>query len=130
LVQARNNLIHEDSYEKLWKRLKERVKFVLTELQSSCLDAQDSAQNKLQDWLKGVVRNLHEVKILKSWVRTPLCLRARNATDFIPSSIHPRELDLTWLNKINFKTAFTELELMQRNTLPEKENKQLRKEFL
>jgi len=39
LVQARNNLIHEDSYEKLWKRLKERVDYVLTELQRSCLDA-------------------------------------------------------------------------------------------
>jgi hypothetical protein len=43
LVQARNNLIHKDSYEKRWKRLKERVDFVLTELQRSCLDAQDSA---------------------------------------------------------------------------------------
>jgi len=29
LVQARNNLINEDSYEKLWKRLKERVDYVL-----------------------------------------------------------------------------------------------------
>ena len=48
LIQTRNNLIHEDSYEKQWKRLKEIVDFVLTELQrSSCLDAQDSAQNKL-----------------------------------------------------------------------------------
>jgi len=48
LVQARNNLIHMDSYEKLWKRLKKRVDYVLTELQRSCLDAQDSAQRKLQ----------------------------------------------------------------------------------
>jgi len=32
LVQARNNLIHEDNYEKLWIRLKDRVEFVLTEL--------------------------------------------------------------------------------------------------
>jgi len=47
LVQARNNLIHEDSYEKQWKRLKERVDYVLTELQRSCLAAQDSAQSKL-----------------------------------------------------------------------------------
>jgi len=58
LVQARNNLIHEDSYEKLWKRLKERVDYVLTELQRSCLDAQDSTQRKLQEWLKGVDINL------------------------------------------------------------------------
>jgi len=32
LVQARDNLIHEDSYEKLWKKLKERMDYVLTEL--------------------------------------------------------------------------------------------------
>ena len=122
MVQARNNLLHEDSYEKLWIRLKDRVEYVLKELQRSCLDAQDNAQTKLQDWLKGVVSNLHEVKVL--------CLRARNASDFIPTSIHPRELDLTWLNKINFKEASTELELMQRNTLLEMENKQLKKELL
>jgi len=57
LVQARNNMLHEDSYEKLWIRLKDRVEYVLTELQRSFLDAQDNAQNKLQDWLKGVVSN-------------------------------------------------------------------------
>jgi len=130
LVQARNNLLHEDSYEKLWIRLKDKVEYVLTKLQRSYLDAQDNAQTKLQYWLEGVVSNLHEVKVLKTWVKTPLCLRARNASDFIPSSIHPRELDLTWLNKINLKEASTELELMQMNALMEKENKQLRKELM
>jgi len=55
---------------------------------------------------------LHEVKVLKTWVKTPLCLKARNATDFILSSIHRRELDLTWLNKINLKEASTELDLI------------------
>jgi len=49
LVQARNNLIHEDNYEKLWIRLKDRVEYVLTELQRTCIDAQDTAQTKLQD---------------------------------------------------------------------------------
>jgi hypothetical protein len=43
LIQARNNLIHKDNYEKKWRRLKERVDFVLSELQRTCLDAQDSA---------------------------------------------------------------------------------------
>ena len=59
-------MIHEDSYEKQWKRLKERVDFVLSELQRTCLDAQDSAQNKLQDWMKGVDNNLQEVKVLRT----------------------------------------------------------------
>jgi len=49
LFQARNNLIHEDNYEKLWLRLKDRVDYVLTELQRTCLDAQDIAQTKLQE---------------------------------------------------------------------------------
>jgi len=99
LVQARNNLIHEDSYEKLWKRLKERVDYVLTELHRSCLDAHDSAQRKIQEWLKGVDSNLHKVKVLRTWVRTPLSLRARNATDFIPIGIHPRELNINLVVK-------------------------------
>jgi len=43
LVQARNNHLHEDNYEKLWIRLKDIVEYVLTELQRSCLDAQDNA---------------------------------------------------------------------------------------
>jgi hypothetical protein len=33
LVQARNNLVHEESYEKQWRRLRERVDFVMSELQ-------------------------------------------------------------------------------------------------
>jgi len=127
LVQARNNLNHEDNYEKLWTRLKDRVEFVLSELQRSCFDAQELAQAKLQEWLKGVVSNLDEVKILRTWVKTPLCLEARSV---IPSSIHPRELNLDWLNKLNFKEASSELALLQKNALLEKENHQFKKELL
>jgi len=76
------------------------VEFVLSELQRSCLDAQELAQAKLQAWLKGVVSNLDEVKILRTWVKTPLCLEARSV---IPSSVHHRELNLDWLTKLNFK---------------------------
>jgi hypothetical protein len=39
-------------------------------------------------------------------------------------------MDFSWLTKINFKSAFTELELMQRNTILEREKKQLNKELL
>jgi hypothetical protein len=94
----------------------------------SCLnfknDAQDIAQNNLQDWLKGVVNNLQEVSISRTEVKTQMCISGRDASDVIPSCVHPKELDLTWLNKINFKTASTELELVQRNSLLERENKQ------
>jgi len=47
LIQARNNLIHEDNYVKKWRILREMVDFVLSELQRSSFDAQDAAQNKL-----------------------------------------------------------------------------------
>ena len=110
--------------------MKERVDYVLTELQRSCLDAQDSAQSKLQVWLKGVDNNLQEVQVLRTWVRTPLCLRARNAIDFIPTGIHPRELNLNWLSKLNVNPFSIELALVQRNVDLEREKKQLRKELL
>jgi len=127
IIEARNNLIHDDNYEKLWIRLKDRVDFILSELQISCLDAQEIAQAKLQAWLKGVISNLDEVKILRTWVKTPLFLEARS---LIPSSIHPKELNLYWLTKLNFKEASSELALLQRNTLLEKETHQLKKELL
>jgi len=107
--------------------LKDRVEFVLSELQRSCFDAQELAQAKLQEWLKGVVSNLDEVRVLKTWVKTPLCLEARSV---IPSSIHPREPNMDWLNKLNFKEASSELALLQKNTLLEKENHQLKRELL
>jgi len=112
MVQARSNLIHEDNYEKQWKRLKDRVDYVLTELQRPCLDAHDSAQNKLQEWLKGVDSNLEEVQVLRTWVQIPLSLRERNDTDFIPTGIHPRELNINWLSKINVKPVYTDLALL------------------
>jgi len=70
------------------------------------------------------------VKVLKTWVKTPLCLRARNATDFIPTGIHPRKLNLNWFPKVNTTPVSAELALVQRNDVLERENKQLRKELL
>jgi hypothetical protein len=130
LIQARNDLIHNDNYEKQWRRLKERVDYILSALQRTCVDAQDLAEQKLQEWLKGVNSNLQEVKILRTWVQNPPSLKGREVTDFIPTCVHPRELDLTFLNKINFQTASTSLDLIQRNVVLERENKKLQKELL
>jgi flagellar hook-basal body complex protein FliE len=68
LIQSREDLVHTESYEKRWSRLKERVDNVLSALQSTCIDSQAQAQQKLQDWLKGIDSSLHEVKVLRSWV--------------------------------------------------------------
>jgi len=96
LIQGRNNLVHEENYVKQWRRLKERVDFVLTELQRSSLDAQETAQNNLHDWLRGVVSKVQEVEVrTRTLVRAPLFLEARTATDVIPSVVHPKKLDLT-----------------------------------
>jgi len=130
LIRARNNLVHEECYEKKWRRLRERVDFVLSELQRSSIDAQDTAQKNLQDWLRGVVNNMQEVAVSRTLVNTPLCLSGRDVANVIPTCVYPKELNLDWLNKINFKSASTYLELLQRNTVLERENKQLRKELL
>ncbi|AES78850.1 hypothetical protein MTR_7g047000 [Medicago truncatula] len=57
-----------------------------------------------------------------------MSLRERNATDFIPTFVHPKELDLTFLQRINVQSASSELALLQRNVEIEAENKKLRKE--
>jgi hypothetical protein len=80
--------------------------------------------------LRGFVNNLQEVSVSRTQVKTQLCILGRNASDVIPSCVYPKELDLSWLTKINFKSASTELELLQRNIVLERENKQLKKELL
>jgi hypothetical protein len=123
-------LVHRESYEKQWNRLKERVDYIMSALQTTCVDAQDLAQQKLQEWLKGVDNSLQEVKILRTWVQNPPSIKGREVTDFIPSGVHPRELDLTFLNNVNLKTASPDLGLMQKNAFLEKEVKKLQKELL
>ena len=43
LVKARNNFVHEENYVKEWRRLRERVDFVMSELQKSSLEAHNNA---------------------------------------------------------------------------------------
>jgi len=69
---------------------------------------------------------MQEVAVSRTLVKTHLCLTGRDVVDVIPSCVHPKELNLDWLNKINFKSASTDWELLQRNTVLERENKQLR----
>ena len=63
-------------------------------------------------------------------MQTLLCLTERSATNFIPTGVHPREMNFNWLSKINVKPVSTELALLQKNVELEKEKKQLRKEVL
>ncbi|RHN79152.1 hypothetical protein MtrunA17_Chr1g0173961 [Medicago truncatula] len=97
LIKDREELIHKDNYEHQWNRLKERVGFVMSALKKTCVEAQDEAQLKFQNWLKGIDQDLKKVKVLRTWVQSPPCLRGRNPIVFIPAGVHLRELDLTFL---------------------------------
>ena len=63
-------------------------------------------------------------------MKNPLCLRQRNETDYIPAGIHPRELNVNWLTRMNIKPVSPELAVLQRNAKLENENMQLKKELL
>jgi hypothetical protein len=102
----------------------------MSALKTSCTDAQALAQQKLKDWMKGIDSSLQEVKILRTWVQSPPSLKGREVTDFIPTYVHPRELDLSFLTKINLRTVSPDLALMQKNALLEEKNKKLEKELL
>jgi len=63
LVKAKINFVHEEDYVKEWRRLRERVDFVMSEHQKSSLEAHSNAQSTLNDWLKDVVKSMQEVEI-------------------------------------------------------------------
>jgi len=130
LIESKNDLTRRDSYEKQWRRIKERVNNVLSVLHTTCIEAQEMAKQKLQDWLNGIDQSLDEVKILGIWAKNPLTLRGREPTDLIPNFIHPKDLDLSFLNKVNLKTASPDLALVQRNIALEQRNQKLEKELL
>jgi hypothetical protein len=73
---------------------------------------------------------LQEVKVLRTWVQNPPSIKGREVTDFIPSGVHPRNLDLSFLSKVNFKSASGSLDLLQRNADKESEKKNLKKELM
>ncbi len=102
----------------------------MSALQATCIDAQDLAKQKLQGWINGIDNSLEEVKVLRTWVKNPLSLRGREVTDFIPNYVHLRDLDLSFLTKVNLRTASPDLVLVQRNIILEQKNQKLEKELL
>jgi hypothetical protein len=80
--------------------------------------------------LKEVDNNLQKVKILRTWVPNPPSLKGREVTDFIPSGVHPRDLDLSFLNNVNFKLASGILDILKMNADLVSENRKLKKELM
>ena len=63
LVMTRSNLVHKESYVDQWTSLRERIDYVMNELQKSSLKAHSQALKTLQDWFKEVVNSMEEVNI-------------------------------------------------------------------
>jgi len=134
LVKARNNLVHEEDYVQEWRRLRERVDFVMSELQRSSLEAHRNAMNSLNDWFKNVVKSMHEVEVKRTQERrklyisdTPMFL---NASGIISLNLHFENLDLKWLTKLKVQIDSPILEKLKNDSELEKENKRLKKELL
>jgi hypothetical protein len=130
LIEGRNDLGHKVSYQKQWRRLKERVINVISALYDSCIETQEQAKQKLENWLNGIEESLDDIQVLGTWVKNPLSLRGREPTDFLPNFIHPKDLDLSFLSKINLSKAALDLALVQKNKVLEERNKELERELL
>jgi len=63
-------------------------------------------------------------------VKNPLSIRGREPTNFIPQYVHPKDLDLSFLSKINLSKAVPDLDLVQKNKVLEERNQKLEKELL
>jgi hypothetical protein len=125
LIKGRSDLGHKISYQKQWRRIKERVINLISTLHDSCLQAQEEAKQKLEDWIKGIDEGVDDIEILGTWVKNPLSIRGREPEDFLPNYIHPKDLDLTFLSKINLKNTAPNLALVQENTVLKERNREL-----
>jgi hypothetical protein len=102
---------------------------LISALHDSCIAAQEQAKQKLEDWLKGIEENLDDIEALGTWVKNPLSIRGRDPTNFLPNFIHPKDLDLSFLSKVNLSKAAPDLALVQKNKVLEERNKELEKEL-
>jgi len=133
-VKARNNFVHEEDYVKEWRRQRERVDFVMSELQKSSFEAHSNAHNTINDCFKDVVKSMQEVEIKRTQERSKLYISDTpmflNALGIISSNVHSENLDLKWLTKLKVQTDSPILEKLKNDSELEKENKRLKKELL
>ena len=134
LVKARNNLVYEEDYVQEWRRLRERVDFVMSELQKSSLEAHRNAKNSLNDWFKDVVKSMEEVEIKRTQEKSKLYISDTpifmDASGIISSNVHFENLDLKWLTKLKVQTDSPILEKLKNDSEFEKENKRLKRELI
>lgn len=63
MVQSRNNFVDKENYEDQWIALRERVDYVMCELQKLSLEAHNQSLNTLKNWFKDVIYSMEEVEV-------------------------------------------------------------------
>jgi len=128
-VNARNHVIHTESYEDQWTALKERADTVMCELQKLSLEAQDQTLN---NWFKDVVNSMKEVEANRNQAKnilyisnTPFFL---DASSIITASIH-KDLCLSWLSKLKVYTDTPILEKLKHDSEQEQRIKKLKNDL-
>jgi len=125
LIAGINDLGHTISYQKQWKRIKERVVNLISALHDSCIEAQEQATQKLEDWLNGIGENTGDVEVLGTWVKNPLSIRGREPGEFLPKELH-----LIIPSEILEKNDAPNLALAQEKKKLKEENERLETELL
>jgi len=74
LVKTRNNFVHEKINVDEWTSLRNRVEYMMCELQKLSLEAHDKALIDLQQWFQGVTVNMKEIELRSSQERSRLYL--------------------------------------------------------
>jgi hypothetical protein len=74
LVKTRSNFDHEKDYVSEWTSLRNRVDYMMCELQKLSLEAHDKALKDIQNWFNGVAKNMEEVKIKRDEEKNKLYL--------------------------------------------------------
>lgn len=99
LVKTISNFLHKEDYVNEWTKLRERVDFVMCELQKTSLEAHDKALKTLNEWFTKVVKNMEEVYVNRNQEKSKLYISETpiflDASSIITSSVQSKNPDLT-----------------------------------
>jgi len=133
-VQSRSNFVHKNNYVDEWTSLRERVDFIMCELQKLSLEAHNQPLNNLKDWFKEVVKSMEEVNVNRNQKMSKLYISDTpfylDASSIISSSVQSENPDLTWLTKLKIQVDATILEKLKNDSEQEQRIKKLEKDLL
>jgi len=129
LVHTRSNFVHKENYEEQWITLRERVNYVLCELQKLSLKAHNQALNSLKNWFKEVVSKMEEVEVTRNQEKSKLYISDTpiylDASSIFTTSVHSENPDLKWLTKLKLQVDAPILEKLKHDSEQEKIIKKL-----